>query len=309
MKIKIALLFGAALFVNTHLQAAALNIVNVSAPEINCLFDSSCTVTVTDTSDYVSVFPVASGSGQGFLQSRTFVGSPGTPAAGLYAYLYRLDLTALRLDTGYGDPFVHTLTFNCGPIVNTLDLNGDGISGDQVMVITNGGLGTQPLTYATKKGNSVSFHLHVGPGFTTGQSSYFFGFVSTQPPTNVLVQVEQTSPDDISTSTARAPRIPTFFFNLSHVLTNLSLNVLNAPNFRAKEGFRKAMLNRVAESQSLLDDGSVSSAEDVLRNLQSKMDGSKQDWVIDDPNTQADERTDLYDDLQALIEELPPTLQ
>ncbi len=305
MKMKFALLVSA-LSLGVHLHAATLNIVNVSAPEINCLFDTSCSVTATDTSDSVSVYPVASGSGQAFLQSRTFTGSAGTPAAGLYAYLYRLDLTALRLDTGYGDPFVHTLTFNCGPIVNTLDLNGDGVTGDQVMLITNGGLGTQALTYATKTGNSVSFHMHVAPGFTNGQSTYFFGFVSTQPPTNVFVQVEQTSPDGMSTTTARAPRIPSLTSYITHVITNLSINLLNAPTVHAKEGLRQSILNRVAESQSLVDDGDSDSAAEVLLNLQSKMDGNKSDWVIDDPATQTDERADLYDDVQSLIDEILP---
>ena len=65
----------------------------VSAPDINCMFDSDCTITVMDTTDHFTVGPTA---GDAFLQSRTFPpGEAGTAAAGLHAYLYRFDLTQL----------------------------------------------------------------------------------------------------------------------------------------------------------------------------------------------------------------------
>src|SRR5712664_4197793 len=69
-------------------QAVPLKVVNVSAPAINCVFNAPCTVTVNDTSDNVTM----SAGGTGFLQSRTYKGYPGSPADGLYAYEYRLDL-------------------------------------------------------------------------------------------------------------------------------------------------------------------------------------------------------------------------
>src|SRR4030042_6902181 len=65
-----------------------LKVVNVGAPSINCVFDPSCTVTVSDTTDTI---PIPAG-GTNFLQSRTFVGKPGSPANGLFAYEYRIDL-------------------------------------------------------------------------------------------------------------------------------------------------------------------------------------------------------------------------
>src|SRR5712692_9774784 len=68
--------------------AVPLKVVNVNAPAINCVFNPTCTVTVNDTSDNVTL----STGGTGFFQSRTYKGAAGAPAAGLYAYEYRLDL-------------------------------------------------------------------------------------------------------------------------------------------------------------------------------------------------------------------------
>lgn len=53
----------------------ALKVVDVGAPAINCVFDSSCTVTVTDST---APIPIPAG-GTNFLQSRTFTGKPGAP--------------------------------------------------------------------------------------------------------------------------------------------------------------------------------------------------------------------------------------
>src|SRR6266498_5135978 len=63
---------------------AALNVVNTSAPQVNYVFSTDGTVTVTDMSS-----PIFGG---GFLQSRIFQGEPGSPAAGKWVYEYRLDL-------------------------------------------------------------------------------------------------------------------------------------------------------------------------------------------------------------------------
>src|SRR5882762_8366171 len=84
-KVIFALLFC---FTSFAVEAAALKVVNVSAPAINCVFNPTCTVTVNDSSDNI----VMSTGGTGFLQSRTYKGAAGSPAAGLFAYEYRIDL-------------------------------------------------------------------------------------------------------------------------------------------------------------------------------------------------------------------------
>src|SRR5712691_9881883 len=84
-KLVFALLFCFAPFV---VEAVPLKVVNVSAPAINCVFNPTCTVTVNDASDNITM----STSGTGFLQSRSYKGAAGSPAAGLFAYEYRIDL-------------------------------------------------------------------------------------------------------------------------------------------------------------------------------------------------------------------------
>src|SRR5581483_1139203 len=70
--------------------AGSLTIVKVGAPAVNCVFQPSCTIPVSDTTGPADLGGAA---GSGFLQSRTYSGAPGTPAAGKTGYEYRLDLT------------------------------------------------------------------------------------------------------------------------------------------------------------------------------------------------------------------------
>src|SRR2546422_4873884 len=116
-------------FAPVVVAAVPLKVVNVSAPAINCVFNSTCTVIVNDTSDNVML----STGGTGFLQSRTYTGAPGSPAAGLFAYEYRLDL---RNAVGINAiSCIDALTISFGPVVGTLNYGGDP-KPDQVFVVT-----------------------------------------------------------------------------------------------------------------------------------------------------------------------------
>jgi hypothetical protein len=118
------------------MAGCALKIVTVGAPAINCTFDPSCAVTVTDST---AAIPIPAG-GMNFLQSRTFVGKPGAPANGLHAYEYRI---ALRNTVGITYiPCLSAMTLEFGPVISSLDYNGDGETGDQIYVVTSGGLGS-----------------------------------------------------------------------------------------------------------------------------------------------------------------------
>ena len=69
-----------------------LSVVNVAAPNVNCVFDPACRLTVTDT--VANLPPSAGYTGTAVLQSRTAGPAPaGVPGAGNVAYLYRVDLT------------------------------------------------------------------------------------------------------------------------------------------------------------------------------------------------------------------------
>ncbi len=158
--------------------AAPLKIVNVSAPAINCVFNLTCTVTVNDTSDDVTL----STGGRGFLQSRTFSGFPGAPADGLFAYEYRLDLRNAVGATAIS--CIDSMTINFGPVVSTLDFNSDR-KPDQVFVITNGGIGTTGIAAAIQTSNiKFIFASPICEGGAPGKgdSSFFWGLVSENPP-------------------------------------------------------------------------------------------------------------------------------
>ena len=185
-KLSLALLLCFTPFV---VQAVPLKVVNVSAPAINCVFNPTCTVTVNDTSDNVTL----SAGGTGFLQSRTYKGAAGAPAAGLFAYEYRLDLRnavgALNIAC------INWMTISFGPVVGTLNYGGDA-KPDQVFVVTGGGLGTIGLASAVQSGNSIKFTFASpvceggAPG--KGDSSFFWGLVSKQPPKNVTATLHET---------------------------------------------------------------------------------------------------------------------
>lgn len=184
--------------------ATPLTIVNVGAPAVNCVFDPSCTVTVTDTT---APIPIPAG-GTNFLQSRTFTGKPGAPANGLHAYEYRIDLRNAIGITYI--PCVSSMALEFGHVVSTLDYNGDAVLGDQVYVVTSGGLGSIGLASASQLGNVITFNFSApvcaggSPG--SGQSTYFFGLVSAQPPRPVTAVVQETGGPAYDVP-ARAPQL------------------------------------------------------------------------------------------------------
>lgn len=180
---------AAALSTTAHASpaAAALDIVDVSAPDINCIFDIDCTITVTDTTDH---FLPAGTAGDAFLQSRTFPpGEPGTTAEGLYGYLYRIDL---RQAAGILDiPCITSFSIEFGPVV---PLDYDGVGGpDHVFVITGGGLGSVAPSSADQVGGTITFDFSggvcAGSFSGDGKSSFFFGVTAASPDRSVVAQV------------------------------------------------------------------------------------------------------------------------
>ena len=181
--------------------ATSLSIVTVSAPEINCIYETDCTVTVTDT---VANITLPSMTGNGRLQSRTFAGQAGAPAAGKTGYEYRLDM---KQATAIGDVACVTgLEVNFGPITK-LQYNKTGPV-DDVFVITKGGLGSIGLASAEQDRNIITFTFSQpvcaadtsGPGKTT----FFFGLTSAHTPKGIVAKVEVPAFDPVDIK-ARAP--------------------------------------------------------------------------------------------------------
>jgi len=167
--------------------AAPLSVVKVAAPDINCVFETDCSVIVTDSVGNIALPNI---SGIARLQSRTFLGQAGAPGAGKTAYEYRVDLTQA---TALGDvACVTALDVDFGP-VTVLQYNKVGPA-DDVFVITKGGLGTIGLASAVQNRNIITFTFSQpvcaadtsGPGQTT----FFFGLASIHAPKAIVANVE-----------------------------------------------------------------------------------------------------------------------
>jgi len=171
-------------------EAVPLSIVNVSFPAVNCIFDPTCRIFVGDTSDDIVLNGTVAVGIEHFLQSRTFTGSPGTPAAGLFGYMYRIDLIDLMSTANVACVTSFRIPF--APLVRTL--NYDNLGGaDDVFVGTGGGLGTVAPTSAEQIGDTITFTFQppvcAGASSGEGQTTFFFGLVSTEPPGFVVSQV------------------------------------------------------------------------------------------------------------------------
>jgi hypothetical protein len=169
-------------------KAAPLKIVNVAAPAINCVFSASCSVRVKDTKEDV---PLSTG-GKGVLRTRTFKGASGSPAAGLFAYEYRLDLTDA---VGTKPSCIDWISLSFGPVVSTLDFGGPARP-DQVFVITSGGTGSIGLQSALQTRDTIRFRFKSpvcsGTEKGKGTSTFFWGLVSTGDPENITALVHET---------------------------------------------------------------------------------------------------------------------
>ena len=67
-------------------HAQPLTVVEVNAPAVNCVIHPACTITVSDSVGFIPL-PFLAAPNTAFLQSRTFSGAPGTPAAGKAGYI------------------------------------------------------------------------------------------------------------------------------------------------------------------------------------------------------------------------------
>ena len=160
--------------------AAPLDVVQVSAPDINCVFDADCRITVQDSTAPITL-PAA--TGEGFLQSRTAPpGEPGTPGQGFVPYEYRVDLRQIAGLTAL--PCITELEVPFGPH-QPLDFDGDG-NQDDVFVVTGGGLGSVGLASADKTGGTITFRFEpavcAGSSPGRGESTFFFGLAGGAPP-------------------------------------------------------------------------------------------------------------------------------
>lgn len=183
-------------------SAAPLEIVEVAAPPINCLFARDCRITV---SDFSAPITLPGARGEGFLQSRTAPpGEPATVGEGLVPYEYRIDLRAIGGVTAA--PCITELSLDFGPF-EALDYDGDG-SPEDVFVVSRGGLGSVGPASADRVGGRIVFRFEPAvcagnrPG--AGESTFFFGLAAAGPPQPVDARLS-VSPGGVLDLEARAP--------------------------------------------------------------------------------------------------------
>lgn len=180
-------------------QAGPLTIAETNFPAVNCLFRSSCTIVVDDSSGKVDL---GFDSGAGFFQSRIFTSAAGTPAAGKTGYLYRLDLRGASGNT----ECVVGVTLNFGPVSKLPYKSG---SMDDVFVGTAGGVGTIKLKSADQAGTVITFTFEkpVCPktGAIAGETTFFFGLASVGAPHAVSATLFGSGSPAFTAVDARAP--------------------------------------------------------------------------------------------------------
>lgn len=221
-----------------EVTATALTLVEVAAPDINCLFDADCTITVDDLASH---FLPPAATGDAFLQSRLWpAGEAGATGAGLYPYLYRIDLrNAVGLTAA---ACVTEMSIDFGPVVS-MDYDGDA-KPEQVFVVTKGGLGNVKPVKAVQDGGKITFGFDpaicVGASRGKGDSSFFFGLASKLPPQTVPAHLVGTLGLD-TTLRARAPKVPTA--DIAYVFDTDTASASAFQAFLSSEGYSVQLIH------------------------------------------------------------------
>ncbi len=196
--------FSLAPLLGPSAEAAPLDIAVVtlgSPSQPSCVFDLDCTVFVTDSSSVIATTG-------GRVQSRRYpVGEPGTPGAGYYAHVYRVDL--LLADTG--SECVREIAIPFGGI-ERLDYDGDGFDDDLWESTT--GLGNVSIDSAELLDDTLVVTF-AGSGVCQGalsgdgDSSYFFGVASRYDGAFKAADLDFHLAAPNESITVRAPDFPT----------------------------------------------------------------------------------------------------
>jgi hypothetical protein len=153
----------------------------VSAANIECLFGSQCTATPREE---IIDIPQAGFSGKAVLQSRTFLGVPGSAAAGRTAYQYRIDLTEA---TATADNFcIFSLTVDFGPVEKLPYAAGATALRDVYEIVQGAPPDQIGFVRAEKDGDAVTFTfarpICAADAKNPGHASFFFGLASLHAP-------------------------------------------------------------------------------------------------------------------------------
>jgi hypothetical protein len=182
-------------------KAQPLTVVEVGAPAVNCVFRVSCTIPVSDSTGTIEL-PYLATPGTAWLQSRTYTGEAGAPAAGKTGYEYRISLTEA---SGTAD-CIGGLVVNFGPVAK---LPYKSCQMADVFVVTAGGLGTIGLRSAVKTGDVIEFELAKplcldGPP-NNANTTFFFGLAADTVPMASTAEVWAEGTPPVYSVAARVP--------------------------------------------------------------------------------------------------------
>jgi hypothetical protein len=182
-------------------RAQPLTVVEVNAPAIHCVFHPACIVTVSDTVGFIPL-PFLAAPNTAFLQSRTFSGAAGTPAAGRAGYMYRISLTQAAGSGGC----LGGLVLNFGPALK-LAYAPDKLA--DVFVIASGGIGSIGLKSAERFGGVIEFDL-AKPLCLEGapnlaNTTFFFGLAADTPSMATSAQIFSSGNPPLYSVDARVP--------------------------------------------------------------------------------------------------------
>ena len=181
-------------------QAQVLKVVEVGAPAINCVFQTDCTIPVTDTTGNILLPTLMPGTA--WLQSRTFAGEAGAPGVGTTGYEYRISLTQA---SGSSECII-SFNLNFGPHKQLPYKSGQLAD---IFVVTTGGLGTIGLKSAIRFDDVIVFELAkplCGDGLPdVKRTTFFFGLAATAAPMHVTAQFSVTGTTPFYTADARVP--------------------------------------------------------------------------------------------------------
>jgi len=317
MKKIILMTFSALAWTGAQAGPVNLNYVFVSAPPINCVFDTSCITPVSDTTSRIP-FPGWPANTPFFLQSRAFDGTSGAPAAGLYGYEYRVDLDVPAKFTGPSGECLYSVTIDFGSIV-PMDFDGSGTK-NPVYVITEGGIGTIAPDAVLQDGSQVTF-VFAAEGDTglisqmcPGGDSFFIGLVSTQPPTATTAIIDDTNGGYAQfgigeeTVGARVPEADPFrvIDHIIRLVETFPISSWTGTNQGIQGTHRHLTLSLLRDARDLVELGETDTATELLNILLIKVNGQEGNWVQYDPNSGMNEPTLLYENIATALNLLQP---
>jgi hypothetical protein len=197
-------------------------------------------------------------------------------------------------------PCIETLRIPFRSVYTNLNFGTGGVAAIQAYVVTNASLGTVAPVFAVREGGFI--RLEFAPPVCPGQSSFFVGLFSTNPPTDVRAVAVLTSGSNAVVA-ARGPIgarrvIDCDLGPLSSAIASLSLRDIVAPNNNARAGRRGALQNLVEAAREAADAGQLGNLIEAVHAIAKKAGGEKNSWLTSAASRRLDP---ILDDLLACL--------